>query len=84
MTEEHKETYNKLDRYAALGEEIRNEILDRIKTVVESDPDYANDYYDLLKQSEIEFLERLSTCIVDRKRAEQIKTELYKFDKLRP
>ena len=84
MTQEHKETYNKLDRYAALGEEIRNEILDRIKTVVEADPDYADDYYDLLKQTEIEFLERLSTWFASTRQIEYIKTELNKFDKLRP
>ena len=83
MTQEHKETYNKLDRYAALGEEIRNEILDRIKTVVDTDPDYADDPYDLIKQTETEFLERLSTWVADIKRVEYIKTELNKFDKIR-
>jgi len=84
MTPEQKETYNKNDRFGAFAEEIRNEILDRITNVVETDPHFVNDDYDLLKQSEIEFLERLSTWVVDNKRAEQIKTELYKFDKLRP
>ena len=84
MTQQHKETYNKLDRYAALGEEIKNEILDRITNVVETDPHYAHDEYDLLKQTEIEFLEKLSTWFATTKQIEQIKTELNKFDNLRP
>ena len=84
MTQEHKETYSKLDVYAALGVEIRNEILDRIKTVVDTDSDFVNDEYDLIKQTEIDFLERLSTWVADIKHVEYIKTELNKFDKLRP
>jgi hypothetical protein len=83
MTLEQKETYNKLDRYAKLAEEIRNDILDRITNVVETDPDYADEYFDLLKQTEIEFLERLTTWVANTSQVEHIKTELYKFDKLR-
>ncbi len=83
MTPEQKETYNKLDRYKSLAKEIRNDILDRITNVVETDPDYADDDYDLLKQSEIEFLERLATWVATSSQVEHIKTALYKFDKLR-
>jgi hypothetical protein len=83
MTQEHQETYNKLDRYKSLAKEIRNDILDRITNVVETDPDYDDDDYDLLKQTEIEFLERLATWVATASQVEHIKTALYKFDKLR-
>jgi hypothetical protein len=84
MIPEHKETYNKIDRYAALAEEIRLEILDRIRTVVEADPDYADESLDLIKETEIQILERLSTWLASTMQIEYIKTELNKFDNLRP
>jgi hypothetical protein len=83
MTPEQKETYNKIDRFGEFAEEIRNEILHRIKTVVETDPDFADDEYDLIKQTEIEFLERLSNWFNYSGKIDFIKEELYKFDKLR-
>ena len=83
MTPEHKETYNKIDRFGEFAEEIRMEIIDRIRTVVEADPDFADNEYDLIKQTEIEFLERLSNWFNYTGRIEFIKEELYKFDKIR-
>lgn len=83
MTQEQKETYHKIDRFGAFADEIRNEILERIETVIEADPDFADKEYDLIKQTEIEFLQRLSNWFNYIGRIEFIKNELYKFDKLR-
>jgi hypothetical protein len=38
MTQKHKETFNKLDRYVDLGEEIKGEIMDRVNFIITNSP----------------------------------------------